>query len=235
MQISFIIPTLNEVAVLAQTLASLRQSTEALNSEIILIDGGSKDQTIAIAAPFTDRIIQTKAGRALQMNAGAQIAQGEWLMFLHADTLLPQNIESIWRDKIMPAKQAWGRFDVRLSGSHPHLRLVAHLMNLRSKMTGIATGDQAIFVRRALFQTIGGYAQIPLMEDVELSKRLKRLSRPLCIGSPLVTSSRRWEQRGIWRTILLMWKLRFLYFLGVSPSRLVKQYDNSTNYQGNLP
>ena len=135
----------------------------------------------------------------------------------------------------MPAKQAWGRFDVRLSGSHPHLRLVAHLMNLRSKMTGIATGDQAIFVRRALFQTIGGYAQIPLMEDVELSKRLKRLSRPLCIGSPLVTSSRRWEQRGIWRTILLMWKLRFLYFLGVSPSRLVKQYDNSTNYQGNLP
>jgi len=235
MQISFIIPTLNEATVLAQTLASLRQSTTALNSEIILIDGGSQDQTIAIAAPLTDRIIQTKAGRALQMNAGAQIAQGEWLMFLHADTLLPQNIESIWRDKIMPAKQAWGRFNVRLSGSHPHLQLVAHLMNLRSKMTGIATGDQAIFVRRALFQTIGGYAQIPLMEDIELSKRLKRLSRPLCIDAPLVTSSRRWEQRGIWRTILLMWKLRFLYFLGVSPSRLVKQYDNSTKYQGNLP
>lgn len=224
MSISFIVPVLNEEAVIVPTLTGLRHFADALAGEIILVDGGSEDSTLTLAEPFTDKLIQSVQGRALQMNAGAAQAKGEWLFFLHADSQLPRHFETIWQEEVLPTRRVWGRFDVRLSGSHPLLRLVERMMNLRSRLTGIATGDQAIFVRREVFQQLGGYAQIPLMEDIEISQRLRRKSPPLCLDSPLVTSSRHWEQRGILRTILLMWKLRLLFFAGVSPERLVQQY-----------
>ncbi|MDH5545553.1 MAG: TIGR04283 family arsenosugar biosynthesis glycosyltransferase [Gammaproteobacteria bacterium] len=223
MKVSIVIPTYNEAANIEATLRGLQQWRQQ-GHEIIVVDGGSDDGTVALASPHADMAFVGPKGRARQMNTGASKASGDIILFLHADTQLPNHAVNIVCNGLEQTGRNWGRFDVRLSGSHWLLRIVEMLMNIRSRFSGIATGDQAIFVRRSLFQQLKGYAEIPLMEDIELSRRLKRISRPYCISQALTTSSRRWERRGIARTILLMWRLRLAYFLGVSPERLARQY-----------
>jgi len=181
-----------------------------------VVDGGSTDGTPAIATKLCDRVLNAPRGRAAQMNAGAREGRGDMLLFLHADTRLPPGA-----DALVLNSSTWGRFDVQIEGRHPLLRVVACAMNLRSRLTGIATGDQAMFVRRAVFP---GFPEIPLMEDVALSKVLKQRGRPTCLREKVVTSGRRWETHGVLRTIFLMWRLRLLYFLGVSPDALARKY-----------
>ncbi len=223
-KISLVIPVLNEAAHLGATLQSL-QSLRAQEHELILVDGGSSDSTLAIAVEFSDQLLSCEPGRARQMNRGAQAATGDILWFLHADTLAPSSAaEEIVRVLGEGRTRIWGRFDVRLSGAHPLFRLIESMMNLRSRLSGIATGDQGIFVRREVFEQIGGYGDLPLMEDIELSRRLKRLGRPYCSRVRLLTSSRRWEQNGILCTILRMWYLRLGFFFGRSPERLAEIY-----------
>lgn len=199
------------------------QSIRLLGHEVIIVDGGSVDNTLAIAYEITDMVVISKAGRALQMNSGADIASGGVLLFLHADTLLPDNALQIIVDS-MQEENCWGRFDVRLSSNKTIYRLIERLMNLRSCLTSIATGDQAIFIEKNLFNRVAGFAEIALMEDVEISKRLKKISKPVCIKQKVTTSSRRWETNGVAATVLLMWKLRLYYFFGVSPDRLKQLY-----------
>jgi rSAM/selenodomain-associated transferase 2 len=189
-----------------------------------VVDGGSGDATVAIAEPFADAVIGVPRGRAQQMNAGAAAAQGDVLLFLHADTLLPTDADRLVCAGLDSGGKIWGRFDVRIDGRARMLRVVASLMNLRSRLTGIASGDQALFVTRAAFDAVGGFPEQPLMEDIELSRRLLRLSRPLCLAEPVFTSGRRWETRGVWRTIWLMWRLRWLYARGASPAELAEWY-----------
>lgn len=222
-EISIIMPVLNEAEVLGASLAALKPLRRA-GSEVIVVDGGSTDGSTALAEKFADRLISSPAGRARQMNAGAAVATGDILMFLHADTLLPPSADILVRSGLTISGRHWGRFDVRLSGKSPLLRMVERAMNRRSQFTGIATGDQAIFVRRALFETVGGFPDLALMEDIALSARLKRHGPPICLKSRVETSSRRWEKGGIVRTILLMWGLRLAFALGVSPARLAKFY-----------
>ena len=220
MQLSIIIPTLDEAEAVVALLQQL-QPLRAHGHEVILADGGSKDDTVALAEPLVDRVLVTPAGRARQMNAGAAVANGQMLWFVHADSRIPQRADE---HILQSAGPVWGRFNVHLSGDRMLLRVVERLMNLRSRITGIATGDQGIFVSRALFERIGGYTDLPLMEDIDLSKRLKREQTPLCLYNTLTTSSRRWEQKGIVRTILLMWTLRLAWFLGVPAARLATHY-----------
>jgi len=223
MQLSVVIPALNEAAYIADTLQQL-QALRARGHEVILVDGGSEDDTLQRAAALVDRCLSAPAGRARQMNAGAAAARGDILWFLHADTRVPPAAAQAIL-ATCGKTDCWGRCDVRLSGRQPLLRLVERLMNLRSRVTGIATGDQAMFVTRAWFDRVGGFPEQPLMEDIELSKRLRRIQRPLCLRHKVVTSSRRWEQQGIVRTIGLMWALRLAYFLGVPAERLAVRYD----------
>jgi rSAM/selenodomain-associated transferase 2 len=223
MQLSVVIPALNEAAYIADTLQQL-QALRARGHEVILVDGGSEDDTLQRAAALVDRCLTAPAGRARQMNAGAAAASGDILWFVHADTrVAPASAQAILAT--CGKADCWGHCDVRLSGRQPLLRLVERLMNLRSRVTGIATGDQAMFVTRAWFDRVGGFPEQPLMEDIELSKRLRRIQRPLCLRHKVVTSSRRWEQQGIVRTIGLMWALRLAYFLGVPAERLAVRYD----------
>ena len=221
-RLSFIIPTLNEAAGLRGYLEALQRFRKA-GHEVILADGGSSDNSLQIATPLVDVIVESAAGRATQMNSGAAKATGDFLLFLHADTLLPQQTPSLIARSLRNGS-SWGRFDVRLSGNHPMLRIVERLMNWRSCLTGIATGDQAIFMTKETFQQVGGFPEIALMEDIEISKRLKRKGRPVCIEIPVITSSRRWEQGGILRTIFLMWRIRLAYFFGSTPEQLVSIY-----------
>jgi len=223
MRLSIIVPTLDEAPGIATTLAALRPLRDA-GHEVIVVDGGSRDASEAIARPLADCVIASPPGRARQMNAGACTAHGELLLFLHADTRLPAGAERMILEGLHASGKGWGRFDVRLSGGHPLLRVVESMMNWRSRLTGIATGDQAIFIRRDWFKAAKGFPDIPLMEDIALSCTLKRRGPPLCLGAPVVTSSRRWEEQGIISTILLMWYLRLLFFLGVDPARLVTRY-----------
>jgi rSAM/selenodomain-associated transferase 2 len=223
MRVSIVIPARNEAAGIADVLQPL-QALRNRGHEVMLVDGGSEDETLQRAAALVDRCLSAPPGRARQMNAGAAAASGDILWFLHADTrVAPAS------DRILLAAcgqtDCWGRFDVRLSGRQPLLRLVERLMNLRSRLTGIATGDQGMFVTRELFERVGGFPDIPLMEDIELSKRLRALRRPLCLRQQVLTSSRRWEEQGIVRTIGLMWALRLAYFLGVPAERLALRYD----------
>ena len=185
---------------------------------------GSSDDTVAIAREFADRVLDSARGRARQMNAGAAVASGDVLLFLHADTRLPEQADVLITQALGNDKTSWGRFDVRLSGGQFMLRVVETLMNWRSRISSIATGDQAIFVRRAVFAQVGSYPDIPLMEDIALCKLLKRAARPVNLPAQVVTSSRRWEQRGILRTIVFMWRLRLAYALGASPQRLAQLY-----------
>jgi rSAM/selenodomain-associated transferase 2 len=221
--LSIIMPVLDEAPLVAESLQSLA-AYRRRGAEVLVVDGGSRDATIALAQPHADRVISSPRGRAAQMNAGAAIAGGEVLLFLHADTQLPDDADAIVLDGLERSGRSWGRFDVRITGRSPVLKVVAAAMNLRSRFTGIATGDQAMFVTRAAFQGVGGFPDIPLMEDVALSRTLKRISAPLCLRACAVTSGRRWEQRGIWRTIVLMWRLRLAYFLGGEPAMLARRY-----------
>jgi rSAM/selenodomain-associated transferase 2 len=222
-RLSIIIPVLDEEAEIAHVLAALAP-LRSRGVETIVVDGGSRDRTVALAAPLADRVITAPRGRAVQMNAGAVAATGDVLLFLHADTRLPAEADRLVLDGLARSGRQWGRFDVRISGRHPLLRVVAALMNIRSRLTGIATGDQAMFVRRDLFERVGGFPAIPLMEDVAFSRAAKRVGEPLCLSPRAITSGRRWEQRGVMRTILLMWRLRLAYSLGAAPARLAHLY-----------
>jgi rSAM/selenodomain-associated transferase 2 len=221
MRLSIILPTLNEAEGIAAALAPL-QALRRAGHEVIVADGGSADGTPALAAPLADRVIAAPRGRARQMNAGAGAASGDALLFLHADTRLPEGAAERVAGAL--ADHAWGRFDVAITGRPALLAVVAALMNLRSRLTGIATGDQALFVTRAAFNAVGGFPDQPLMEDIELSRRLKRLGPPACLRERVATSGRRWERHGVWPTILLMWRLRFDYWRGVPAERLVRRY-----------
>jgi rSAM/selenodomain-associated transferase 2 len=222
-KLSIIMPVLDEGEGIAPTLDAL-SDMRALGAEVIVVDGGSRDATIQRARLRTDRVLSAPRGRALQMNAGAAKATGDVLLFLHADTRLPRHADLVVLTGLERSGRAWGRFNVKIEGRSPLLLLVGWLMNLRSRLTGIATGDQAIFVRRDTFQAIGGFAEIPLMEDVALCKRLKGVSRPLCLSERVVTSGRRWEKNGVLNTIVLMWRLRLAYFFGANPNELARQY-----------
>jgi rSAM/selenodomain-associated transferase 2 len=222
-RISVIIPALNEAAGIQSVLAPLQPLRER-GHEVIVVDGGSTDGTPALAAPLADRLISSPRGRAVQQNAGAAAASGNVLLFLHADTTLPDGADALVLDGLRRTGRGWGRFDVRLSGRHPLLRVVERMIGTRSRLSGIATGDQAIFVRREWFERAGGFPELPLMEDVAITRALKRLGPPLCLRARVTTSSRRWEERGVARTILLMWRLRWAYFRGTDPAELARRY-----------
>lgn len=223
MSLSIIVPALNEAGHIAATLDGL-QPLRRRGAEIIVVDGGSSDDTAALAATRADRVLSAERGRARQMNAGAAAASGEILCFLHADTRLPEGADGLMIDGLARSRRSWGRFDVRIEGSHPLLRVIAWMMNRRSRLTGIATGDQAMFVTRSLFEAAGRFPEIALMEDIAFSRQLKIYGAPLCIAHPLTTSGRRWEQHGVWRTIALMWRLRLAYWLGANPDKLALRY-----------
>lgn len=225
--LSIIVPVLNEGARIEAALAALAPF-RAHGVEVIVVDGGSSDGTVELARALANQVFPAPRGRASQMNAGAAAAHGDVLLFLHADTRLPENAAAFVLDGLARSGRCWGRFDV-LFDEGGFLRFIALMMNLRSRLTGIATGDQAMFVARAAFEQAGGFPPIPLMEDVALSARLKRLSRPLCLRARTVTSGRRWRQHGVLRTVLLMWRLRLAYHFGADPVLLARAYGYAEN------
>ncbi len=224
--LSIILPVRNEAAGIAAALQALAPLRDR-GAQVIVVDGGSSDDTVAraqsVLAP-DGQLLRSPAGRALQMNAGAQQAQGAVLLFLHADTLLPPEADMLVKQALASGSHVWGRFDVRIAGRPWMLKVIAALMNRRSRYSGIATGDQALFMTRAAFHAVGGFPNQALMEDIEISRRLLCLSRPACLSQCVVTSGRRWETRGVWRTIWLMWRLRWAYWLGASPDALAQRY-----------
>lgn len=222
MKLSIIMPVLNEAAGIEAALHALAP-LRARGAELIVVDGGSSDRTAELARPLADRVLSAPRGRAAQMNAGAAAASGDVLLLLHADTALPERADRLILDGLAHSGRAWGRFDLRFDGGGL-LRLVALTMNTRSRLTGIATGDQAMFVTRAAFDQVGSFRAIALMEDVALSAELKRVSRPLCLSARVTSSGRRWREHGTARTILLMWLLRLRYFLGADPAQLARDY-----------
>ena len=221
--LSIVVPCLNEADGIAEALDALAP-LRSRGVEVIVVDGGSSDASVALAQPRSDLVITAPRGRALQMNAGAGRARGDVLLFLHADTRLPDDADTLVREGLARSGKSWGRFDVTIRGRHPLLRVIATAMNVRSRLTGIATGDQAMFVTRALFERVGGYPAIALMEDLTLSAALKRVSAPLCIAARASTSGRRWEKHGVLRTVLFMWRLRLAYALGADPDALALRY-----------
>lgn len=223
MRLSIIVPILNEAEQLPELFAHLLPLQRA-GCEIIFADGGSTDGSVSLAKLAGFSVIKSVRGRSQQMNAGAAQARGEVLLFLHADTRLPMGALQHIDAALDQPDRCWGRFDVCITGRPFMLRVISRLMNWRSRMTGIATGDQAIFVRRAVFERLNGYPDQPLMEDVEISKRLRYYSRPACISLCVSTSGRRWERRGVWRTILLMWRLRWEYWRGTDATQLARMY-----------
>jgi len=234
LKLSIIIPILNEADNLPELMAHIVRLDPA-PQQVILVDGGSVDGSVAIAKEMLKSIetaqsiidwyiIESTVGRAQQMNAGAMLATGDVLLFLHADTELPTDAIDNVQQAI--AQYDWGRFDVRLDSCEPLLKIVGFMINKRSRLMSIATGDQAIFIKKSIFEQIGGYPDQPLMEDIELCKRLKKIARPACLKSKVTSSARRWQQHGTWRTIFLMWQLRFDYWRGVSPSVLKQRYYN---------
>ncbi|MGE0751303.1 MAG: TIGR04283 family arsenosugar biosynthesis glycosyltransferase [Variibacter sp.] len=223
--ISIIVPTLNERETIVGALTPL-QRLRGKSIEIVVIDGRSADDTIELARPLADRVEISRRGRAAQMNTGALLARGDVLLFLHADTRLPPDFITLIQ-RALDGGRAWGRFNVRIDSRRLLLRIVARMMNARSRLSGIATGDQAIFVRRGDCERIGGFPDIPLMEDIALSKSLKRLSWPAVIPVPVLTSARRWERDGIVKTIILMWSLRWAYFWGADPAGLAIRYEKA--------
>jgi rSAM/selenodomain-associated transferase 2 len=226
LKLSIIIPALNEANHIADALLAV-QPLRARGAEILVVDGGSTDCTTDIAALHADHVVHAPRGRASQQNAGAQQAQGDTFLFLHSDTQLPLDADNLIADSLSDHEVQWGRFDVRFDSDHATLRLVATLMNARSRFTGVATGDQCLFVRRSAFEAIGGFPVIALMEDVALSALLRRQSAPVCLRKKVTTSARRWQKNGVWRTIFFMWWLRLAYAFGVSPARLARWYQQS--------
>ena len=225
--LSIIVPVLNEARGICQTLQALAP-LRARGVQVIVVDGGSTDDTVQQARLVCDaaawQVIESPAGRAAQMNAGAKVASAATLLFLHADTVLPAAADILVARALNRGTHQWGRFDVHIAGKHRMLRVVAAFMNRRSRWSGIATGDQALFMTRTAFDQVGGFPPQALMEDIEISKRLLQFSRPACLAARVVTSGRRWETRGVWRTIVLMWRLRFAYWWGASPQRLAELY-----------
>lgn len=230
-RLRIVMPTLNEAAALAPSLMAL-QPLRDRGAEVVVVDGGSTDNTWALAHALADRVLLAPQGRAAQMNCGARNAAvctgpagalPDVLLFLHADTHLPDQADQLIR-AAMQGGAAWGRFDVRIASADPAFRLVAWMMNWRSRLTGIATGDQALFVRREVFDKLGGFADLALMEDIELCSRLKKTAPPVCLRQRVTTSARRWEKHGVWRTILMMWRLRLAYFLGTAANTLALRY-----------
>lgn len=220
--LAIVMPVLDEAGTLAPRLRAL-QALRRRGVQVVVVDGGSQDGTPAIAREHADLVLSAPRGRAAQMNAGAAACPAEVLLFLHADTALPDQADALVR-RAARDPAVWGRFDVRIDSPRRALRLVEHMMNLRSRWTGIATGDQAMFVRRELFDQVGGFPDQPLMEDIALSRLLKRHARPVCLRQRVSTSARRWERHGVWRTVLLMWRLRLAYFLGADPHQLAIRY-----------
>ncbi len=221
MKLSLIIPVLDEagnIGMLLHALQPLRQR----GHEVIVIDGGSDDDTVIIATPLCDHCLTSSPGRAVQMQAGASAACGDVLWFLHADSSIPAQADAIISRALIHSD--WGGFRVRLSGEQGLLRVVEQLMNVRSALTGILTGDQGIFIQRSLFEQVGGFRTLPLMEDIDLSTRLKQVMRPAFADSVLGTSSRRWETRGTVRTIVRMWILRLAFYIGVPARYLANHY-----------
>ena len=220
-RLTIVVPVLNEAAIIVAALEALGP-LRARGVEIIVVDSGSRDDTPKLAGPLADRVIAAPRGRGAPLNAGAAAGTGDALLFLHADTALPKDADRLiaWALRA----RAWGRFDLRIAGRHPLLAVIARMINLRSRITGVASGDQAIFVTREAFLAVGGFPDLPLMEDIAISHRLKRLGRPYCISAPVVTSGRRWERNGVMRTTLLMWRLRLAYYLGVEPALLARRY-----------
>lgn len=216
-----VVPLLNEAVTLPQLLQDLRQC-EA--DELVLVDGGSSDKTQQILQESGLRWLTSGPGRGAQMNTGARVCESEIILFLHADTVISSSHIGILRELAAEPAYMGGRFDVRLSGAHLALRVIEWFINLRSRLSSISTGDQAMFVRRDVFKTMGGFSDIPLMEDIDLARRLKRLGKVACLPQKVCTSSRRWEQHGFVRTVLLMWRMRLLYWLGVSPAKLAAMY-----------
>jgi len=222
-KLSIIIPTLDEACDIRSRLVAL-QPLRKRGGELIVVDGGSVDGTADLARPFADAVIAAPRGRARQMNAGAVLARGAVLLFLHADTQLPDEADTLILRGLAASGRNWGRFDVTIAGNHPLLPVIAWFMNHRSRLTGIATGDQGMFVRREIVEALGGFPEIALMEDIELSRRLKRYGPPLCLEAKSIASGRRWERHGVVRTVLLMWYLRLTYFFGADPTRLARIY-----------
>jgi rSAM/selenodomain-associated transferase 2 len=222
-RLAVVLPTLDEAAMIETTLRALAPLRKR-GARVVVADGGSRDDTAARASPLADRVLAAPRGRARQMNAGAAAcADADALVFLHADTQVPAHADTLISDAL--AHHAWGRFDVRIDGRSRWLPVIAALMNLRSRATGIATGDQAIFMTRAAFDAVGGFPDQPMMEDIEISRRLKRrVGRPACLRTRVVTSGRRWDERGAWRTIVLMWRLRWAYWRGASAETIAARY-----------
>jgi rSAM/selenodomain-associated transferase 2 len=246
LRLIIVIPVLNEAAHIVATLEHLAP-LRAWGAQVVVADAGSRDATAALAAPLADAVITAPRGRAAQMNAGGahlpDAQADDLLLFLHADTTLPKAAwnQDFWVNavKIPMERQfsdnapgnadgkgilGWGRFDIAFRSALRGMRMVAWFMNHRSRLSGIATGDQALFMTRALFEAVGGFPSQPLMEDVEMSARLKRLVRPLNLRETVTTSARRWETRGLWRTIFLMWGLRLAHFFGTAPGTLARWY-----------
>ena len=221
-KLSIIIPTLNESHQIESSLNRLK-SLRQQGHEVIVVDGGSNDNTVSLATPLCDRVIRSKKSRSLQMNTGAAMATGQCFLFLHADTKLPSKTTGIFSN-IKSIEEKWGRFDMRLSGSHFMFRLIEQCMNSRSRLTGIATGDQVIFVGKKIFNQVNGFPKIALMEDIAISKLLLKKSKPIYFKEKVVSSSRRWEENGIIKTILKMWFLRLLYFFHFDTSKLARIY-----------
>ena len=221
--LSIVLPVLDEAAGIIAALQPL-QAWRTQGAEVLVVDGGSRDGTPALAAPFADSVLLARRGRGAQMNAGANAATGCLFLFLHADTRLPPEARPALAGVLAGPSACWGRFDVRIEGNHRLLPLVAALMNFRSAITGITTGDQAMFVTRELFDRVGGFEDVPLMEDIRLSRALRALVWPRRERCRVTTSGRRWEQRGALRTVLLMWALRLLHAAGMPPQRLARWY-----------
>jgi len=222
-RLSMIVPALDEAERIGAALAALAPLRRR-GQEVIVVDGGSRDGTADVARPLADQVLSSPPGRAGQMNAGAAAASGEVLLFLHADTLLPADADRAVFRALASTGRDWGRFDVRIEGRSAWLPVVAWFMNLRSRATGIATGDQAMFVRRAAFERAGGFPALALMEDIALSARLKRFTPPACLREAVRTSGRRWDERGALQTIVLMWWLRVRFYFGSESARLARRY-----------
>jgi rSAM/selenodomain-associated transferase 2 len=229
MRISIVVPVLNEADGIAFFLESLQPLRRA-GHEVIVADGGSSDDTVPRATLLADRIVLAPRGRATQMNAGAAAANANIILFLHADSRLPENAAAAILQAMQSSARRWGRFNIKLSGDRILFRVVEWFMNTRSRLTGIATGDQGMFIERKLFESVGGFPAIPLMEDIALSARLKEIERPICLCATILSSSRRWEQQGAWRTIWLMWRLRYAYWRGADPAALARIYYPNRNY-----
>ena len=222
MSLAIVIPVLDEAGTLARGLRALAP-LRSRGTRVVVVDGGSVDDTLAIAQTHADVVLVAPRGRGAQMNAGAAACAADILLFLHADTVLPEQADRHVRQALQGAS-AWGRFDVRIDSPRPVFRCIERMMNWRSRWSGIATGDQAVFVRRDAFEQAGGFPDIALMEDIALSRALRRIAPPACLRARVTTSARRWEKHGVWRTVWLMWRLRAAYFLGADPAALAVRY-----------